>query len=262
MVKGKPWGQKMGLSLGREERAFRRLHGGLTSLGHQFSSVQSLSHVQLFAWTAAHQASLSLTNSQSLLKLMSIESVMPSNHLILCHPLLLPPSIFPSIRIFYNESVLRIRWPKCWTFSFSISPSNEYSGLISFRIDWLDLLAVNRFKINLIFSSHNHWDIQKNKLRAKFLGKHPKLCSETGLMRKLLYLSVSPNPKCQNPTATNTNAKSPPGTQPYTTTSPRATLSAVAYPQHRAHFAHGSLPTHSFTSVPTTGEWGLSSGRD
>ena len=109
-----------------------------------FSSVQSLSHVQLFATpgTAAHQASLSITNSQSLLKLMSIESVMPSSHLIFCHPLLLLPSIFPSIRVFSNESVLPIRWPKCWSFSFSISPSNEYSGLISFRIDWFNLLVV------------------------------------------------------------------------------------------------------------------------
>ena len=108
------------------------------------SSVQSLSHVQLFVtpWTAAHQASLSITNSQSLLKLMSIESVMPSNHLILCRPLLLPPSIFPSIRVFSSESVLHIRWPKCQSFSFSISPSNKYSGLISFRIPWFDLLAV------------------------------------------------------------------------------------------------------------------------
>jgi len=108
------------------------------------SSVQLLSCIQLFAtpWTAAHQASLSITNSQSLLKLMSIESVMPSNHLILCHPLLLPPSIFPSIGVFSNESVLCIRWPKYWSFSFSISPSNEYSGLISFRMDLLDLLAV------------------------------------------------------------------------------------------------------------------------
>ena len=108
-----------------------------------FSSVQSLSRVQLFAtpWTAAHQASLSITNSRSLLKPMSVELVMPSNHLILCHPLL-PPSIFPSISIFSNESVLRIRWPKYWSFSFSISPSNEYSGLISFRMDWLDLLAI------------------------------------------------------------------------------------------------------------------------
>ena len=93
-------------------------------------------------WTAARQASLSITNSQSLLKLMPIESVMPSNHFILCHPLILLPSIFPSIRVFPNESVLHIRWPKYWSFSFSISPSNEYSGLISFRIDWLDLLAV------------------------------------------------------------------------------------------------------------------------
>ena len=93
-------------------------------------------------WTAAHQASLSITNSWGLLKLMSIESLMPSNHLILCHPPLLLPSIFPSIRVFSNESVLRIRWPKCWSFSFSISPSNEYSGLISFRMNWLDLLAV------------------------------------------------------------------------------------------------------------------------
>ena len=92
--------------------------------------------------TAAHQAPLSITNSQSLLKLISVESVMPSNHLILCHLLLLPPSIFPSIRVFSSESVLPIRWPKYWSFSFSISPSNEYSGLISFRMDWLDLLAV------------------------------------------------------------------------------------------------------------------------
>ena len=107
-------------------------------------SLQLLSHVQLFAtpWTALHQASLSITNSQSLLKLMSIESVMPSNHFILCHPLFLLPSIFPSIRVFSDESALCIRWPKYWSFSFSISPSNEYSGLISFRIDWLDLFAV------------------------------------------------------------------------------------------------------------------------
>ena len=92
-------------------------------------------------WTAAHQASLSITNSCPLLKLLSIESVMPSNHLILCHPLLLPPSIFPSIRLFSNESALRIRWPKYWHCSFSISPFSEYSGLLSFRMDWLDLLA-------------------------------------------------------------------------------------------------------------------------
>ena len=108
------------------------------------SSVQSLSHVQLFAtpWAAAHQALLSITNSRSLLKLMSIKSVTPFNHLILCHPLLLQPSIFPSIRVFSNESVLHIRWPKHWSFSFNINPSNEYSGLIFFRMDWLDILAV------------------------------------------------------------------------------------------------------------------------
>ena len=109
-----------------------------------FSSVQSLRRIQLFAtpWTAAHQVSLSITNSQSLLKLMSIMSVMPSNHVILCHPLLLLPSIFPSIRVFSNELVLHSRWPVYWTFSFSISPSKEDSRLISFRIDRLDLLAV------------------------------------------------------------------------------------------------------------------------
>ena len=109
-----------------------------------FSSIQSLSCVRLFVtlWTAACQASLSITNSRSLLKLMSIESVMPSNHFILCCPLLLPPSIFLSIGVFSNEPVLHIRWPKYWSFSFSISPSSEFSGLISFRMDWLDLLAV------------------------------------------------------------------------------------------------------------------------
>ena len=110
----------------------------------QFNSVQPLSRVRLFVtpWTAARQAFLSITNFWSLLKLMSIESVMPSNHLILCHPLLLLPSVFPSIKVFSNESVLPNRWPKYWSFSFSISPSNEYSGLIYFRMDWLDLLVV------------------------------------------------------------------------------------------------------------------------
>ena len=114
------------------------------SVHKQSQSIQSLSRVRLSAapWNAAGQASLSITNSWSLLKLKSIESVMPSNHLILCRPLLLLPSIFPSIRVFSNESVLCIRWPKYWSFSFSISPYNEYSGLISFRIDWFDLLAV------------------------------------------------------------------------------------------------------------------------
>ena len=123
------------------------LMGGFFTTSATYSvsvSVQSLSHVWLFVtpWTAACQASLSITNSQSLLKLMSIELVMPSNHFILCCSLLLPSSIFLSIRVFSNESALRIRWPKYWSFSFSISPSNEYSGLIPFRMDWLDLLAV------------------------------------------------------------------------------------------------------------------------
>ena len=117
---------------------------GAITLIAEIGSIQLLSHDQLFAtpWTAARQASLSITNSQSLLKLRSIESVVPSNHLILCHPLLLLPPISPSIRIFSSESVLRIRWPKYWNFSFSISPSDEHSGLISFRMDWLDLVAV------------------------------------------------------------------------------------------------------------------------
>ena len=122
----------------------------------RISSVQSLSRVQLFEtpWTAACQASLSITNSQSLFKLMSIKSVMPSNHLILCRPLLLLPSIFPSITDFSNESVFCIRWPKYWNFSFSISPSNEYSGLISFRVDWLDLLAIQK-TLNSLLQHHS-----------------------------------------------------------------------------------------------------------
>ena len=116
-------------------------HSGLYKL-NQFSSVAQSCRTFATPWTAALQASLSITNSRSLLKLMSIESVMSSNNLILCHPLLLSPSIFPSIRVFSSESALRIRWPKYWSFSFSISPSNEHPGLISFRMDWLDLLAV------------------------------------------------------------------------------------------------------------------------
>ena len=128
------------------------------------SSVQLFSCGQLFQtpWTAAHQASPSITNSRSLLKLMSIESVMPSNHLILCHPLLFPPSIFPSIRVFSNESVLRMRWPKCWNFSFNISPSNEYSELISFRMDWLGLLAVQRTLKSLL----QHHSLKASILRC------------------------------------------------------------------------------------------------
>ena len=124
----------------------KKSHGQSSLAGHvtQFNSLQLLSWVQLFAtpWTTAHQASHSITNSRSFLRLMSIELVMPSNHLILCHPLLLPHLIFPSIKVFSNQSVLHIRWPKYWSFSFNISPSNLYPGLISFRMDWLDLLAV------------------------------------------------------------------------------------------------------------------------
>ena len=127
-----------------EDNVWHPSKGTKMGTGWCFSSVQLLSRVWLFAtpWITAHQASLSITNSWSLLKLMSIESVMPFNHLLLCRPLLLPPSISPSIRVFSNESGLHIRWPKYWGFHFSISPFNEYSGLISFRMDWLDLLAV------------------------------------------------------------------------------------------------------------------------
>ena len=147
----------------------------------QFSSFQSLSHVWLFVtpWTVAHQASLSITNSQSPPKPMSIQSMMLSNHLILCHPLLLLPPIPPSIRVFSSESALCIRWPKYWSFSFNISPSNEHLGLISFRMDWLDLLAVqgtlksllqhhsskNQFfgtQLSLLSNSHIHtWPLEK-----------------------------------------------------------------------------------------------------
>ena len=131
------------------------------------SSVQLLSHVRLFVtlWTTACQASLPITNPQSLLKLMSIESVMPLNHLILYRPLLLPPSIFHSFRVFSNESVLHIQWPKYWNFSFSISPSNEYSGLISFRMDWLDLLAVQGTLKSLL----QHHGSKASILRCCFL---------------------------------------------------------------------------------------------
>ena len=127
----------------RGQQRMRWLDGIIDSMD-MFSSVQLLSRVQLFVtpWTAACQASLSITNSWNLPKLMSIEWVVPSNHLILCHPFLLLPSIFPSIRVFSNESALHIRWPKYWSFSLNISPSNEHPGLISFRMEWLDLLAV------------------------------------------------------------------------------------------------------------------------
>ena len=144
------------------------------------SSIQSVSHIQLFVtpWTAARQASLSFISSWSLLKLMSFELVMPTNHLILCRPLLLPPSIFPSIRVFSNESVLHIRWPKYWSFSFSISPSNEYSGIISFRMDWLDLLAAQGTLKSLL----QHHSLRPSILwqTAFFIVQHSYLYMTTG----------------------------------------------------------------------------------
>ena len=144
------------------------------------SVVQLLSHVQLFAtpWTAAHQASLSITNSWSWLRLMSIELVMPSTHLILCRPLLLLPSIFASIRVFFNQSVLHIRWPKYWSFSFSISPSNEHSWLISFRIDWFDLLAVQGTLKSLL--QHQSSKVSILRCSAFFIVQLSHPCTTTG----------------------------------------------------------------------------------
>ena len=150
----------------------------LTFPSVQFSSVQSLSRVQLFVtpWTAACQASLSITNTRSLLKFMSRESVMSSNHLILCHPLLLLPSIFPSIRGFSSESALCIKWPKHWSFSFSISPSNEYSGLICFRVDWFDLLALQGTLKTLL--QHHSSKASMLWYSVLFMAQH--LCMTTG----------------------------------------------------------------------------------
>ena len=146
----------------------------------QFSLVQLLSRVQLFAtpWTAARQASLSSTNSWSLLRLTSIELLMPSNHLILCCPLLLLPSVFPSVRVFSNESVLLIRWPKYWSFSFSISPSNEYSGLISFRTDWLDLLAVQGTLKSLLQHHSSKASILQHSALFMVQVSHPYMTTE------------------------------------------------------------------------------------
>ena len=142
---------------------------------HRISSVQSLSHVWFFVtpWTEAHQASLSITNSQSPPKPMSIELVMPSNHLILCRSLLLLPSMFPSFRVFSNESALCIRWPKYWSFSFNISPSNEHSGLISLRMDWLDLLAVQGTLKSLL----QHHSSKASNLRCSAFFYSPTLTS-------------------------------------------------------------------------------------
>ena len=150
------------------------------------SSVQSLNRVQLFAtpWTVARQASLSITNSRSLLKLMSIESVMPSNHLTLCCPFLLSSSVFPSIRVFSSESVLHIRWPKYWSFSFSISPSNEYLGLISFRMDWLNLTAVQGTPKSLLQHHSSKASILQHSAFFMVLLSHPYITTgKTALTR-------------------------------------------------------------------------------
>ena len=153
----------------------------LASLNVQFSSVQLLSRALLFAtpWTTACQASLSITNSRSLLKLMSIELVMPSNHLILCHPLLLLPSIFPSIRVFSNESALHIRWLKYWSFSFNISPSNEHPGLVSFRMDWLYFLKSKG--LSSVFSSTT---VQKHQFCGPQLSSQSNSHIHTWLLEK------------------------------------------------------------------------------
>ena len=158
-----------------------------------WSSVQSLSCVQLFAtpWTAACQASLTITNSRNLPKLMSIELVMPSNHLILCCPLLLLPSIFPNIRVFSNESALPIRWPKYWSFSFNISPSNEHPGLISFRMDWLDLLAVQGTFKSLLQHHSSKASILKLRmvLKSAPICKYMKILCDT-CFRELLFKNI------------------------------------------------------------------------
>ena len=164
-------------------------------LAHQFSSVQLLSRVRLFAtpWTAAHQASLSITNSLSPPKPMSIESVIPSNHLILCGPLLVLPPVFPSIRIFSNESALCIRWPKYWSFSFNISPSNEHPGLISFRMDWLDLFSVQvTLKSLLQYHSSKESIIQHSAFFIVLLS-HPYMTRQTfvGKVMSLLFNMMS-----------------------------------------------------------------------
>ena len=183
-----------------EKELFRRPGRVPTGNVHwpsKFSSVQSLSHVRLFAtpWTAARQASPSITNSRSLLKLMSIESVMPSNRLILCHLLLLLPSIFHSNRVFSNESALRIRWPKYWSFSFSISPSNEYSGLISFRMDWLNPLTVQGTLRSLL--QHHSSKTSILQFSAFFIVQlsHPYLT--TGILINFLWQAKQPQQQQQ-----------------------------------------------------------------
>ena len=158
----------------------------------QFNSVQSLSRVWLLAtpWTAAHQASLSITNSWSSLKLMSIESVMPSSHLILCHPLLLLPPVPPSIRVFSNESTLCMRWPNYWSFSFSINPSNEHPGLISFRMDWMDLLAVQGTLKSLLQHHSSKASVLRDSAFFTVQLSHPYMASGKAIALTIWTLSV------------------------------------------------------------------------
>ena len=175
-----PDGRKQ-ISMELSSGSFLEVRDFYSSLGlHCFSSVQSLSHVWLFVtpWIAARQASLSITNSQSSLRLTSIESVMPSSHLILCHPLLLLSPIPPSIRVFSNESTLRMRWPKYWSFSFSISPSNEHPGLISFRMDWLDLLAVQGTLKSLLQHHSSNTSILRRSAFFTVQLSHPYMTTE------------------------------------------------------------------------------------
>ena len=158
-----------------------------TNLAFQFSSVAQSCRLFATPWTAARQASLSITNSRSLPKPMSIESVMPSNHLILCRPLLLLPSIFPSIRVFSNESALRIRWPKDWSFSFSISPCKEHPGLISFRMDWLDLLAVQGTLKRIGIT--NTMDMHLSRLRELVMCREALRAAVHGVAKSGTWLS-------------------------------------------------------------------------
>ena len=181
------------------------VHAQNASWRLQFISVQLFSFVWLFVtpWSTAHQASLSITNSWSLLKLISFESVMASNHLILCHPLLLLPSIFPSTRVFSNESALHIRWPKCWSFSFSISPSNE---LISFRIDWWDLLAVQGTLKSLLQhhkSKASFFDTQLSLKKRKSWQSHPTAYNFKSYVSSLIPQKTEPNVSIHSPTLTS-----------------------------------------------------------
>ena len=232
------------------------------------STVQSLSSVWLFAtpWTAACQTSLSIINSQSLLKLMSIKSVMPSNHLILCSPLLFLLSVFPSIRVFSNESVLHIRWPKYWSFSFTISPSNEYSGLISFRIDWLDLLAVQGTLKSLLQHHSSKASILQCSVFFIVQLSHPYMTTgKTTALTRWTFVGIDEITEAKSSHTTNCSqtvswGTSPPepdtGTQP-TQTHHRPPQAAV--PLVPAHISHPAWPAwaerciYDRINLPVTG---------